>query len=398
MAADKFDLIIKSSIIKSEKPAKGVQAIESKNPHQSNRIIGFLPNGDQVCVAHRPSKGGIEFTKLMSGKIFAVAADGFSPVFDSIKDASGKSVKSKTQKMEDGLPLYSSSGFYSLSSKEYPAQEIFEAYVRLNATGQKALILPYSSVESPLLSDLQTIEDLEDFTKVLAQQLESAPNLVSKFDEGANKKRLRTIQAAQTLAEDNDEDYTGIEHSDLSVSNADGNPFFIIFVKVGASSAQYLMQLEKESVDSATNRTSVVYFTKEEAIANFTHSTFYSNLVSALEAESTAVHIAAVQGYLMRTSVSFKNSVEKFKGMQEWPKFGDAVFVKGAMSGWTKSIVTIMFSMHPAFPAKDYDSLHYVAALRQAEIGMNKLGTQGDHTQWSSPSAINYNIASVVFK
>jgi hypothetical protein len=57
------------------------------------------------------------------------------------------------------------------------------------------------------------------------------------------------------------------------------------------------------------------------------------------------------------------------------------------LHGWCKALVSIMHSQHPGFPRADYDAHHYVAALRQAEVGMNK---RADGSGWEPPAAIRY--------
>lgn len=385
MATPKFDLVSKTTIIKGEKPSKGVEAIEASNPHQMNRVLGYL-DGTKVSVAQRAGKGGIAFNKLVGGKVFAVAADSFAPVYEKAKE--GEKAKTNVQKVEDGLPLYSSSGFYTLSSKEYPAQDIFEAFTKLNAKGTKALLITEKAISEALQSDLESELDLEMLEEQLAHMLDASNNLVAKFDEGANKKRNRVIETAKMEAEDAGDTFSGVEFKELHVSPADGNPFLYVVANLGGTVKEGYILLEEET--TVDEKTSVKILTVDDALLAFKSTNLYKNTKKLLEA-GTPVSISVVQGNLMRTSVSFRNRVDLLLKEQEWPKYGDAVYIGGALKGWTKGIATVMFSLHPGFPSADYSAHHYVVALRQAEVGMNKVGDS-----WGSPLPIVYDMPNKV--
>jgi len=71
-SAKNFDLVVRSTLVRSEKANKGLDTLPAPNPNQMNRIIGYLPDGTKVVIAQRPGKGGMDFNKIMGGKVFAV--------------------------------------------------------------------------------------------------------------------------------------------------------------------------------------------------------------------------------------------------------------------------------------------------------------------------------------
>ena len=188
-AAQKYDFLVRSTIIRSEKPNKGLDAVQAATQHQMNRVTGFLPDGTQIVVAQRPGRGGMDFNKLLGGKVYAVAADGMSPVYE--KDAEGK--PTKNQKKEDGLPLYSSSGFYLLSSKEYPALDMLECFTLLQEHGERVLMLTTEQILARQRFSLTSDLDLEILTGSFEEALADDRNFVARFDEAMNKKRRRGI-------------------------------------------------------------------------------------------------------------------------------------------------------------------------------------------------------------
>ena len=386
----KYDMTVRSTIVLSEKANKGLDAIEAANPHQMNRLSGFLQDGKKVVIAQRPGKGGMDFTKLMGGKVYAVAADGVSPVFE--KDKDGK--PTKTQKEEDGLPLYSSSGFYLLSSKEYPALDIFEAYTLLLNKGEKALLLTRDALEQrqavPLTDDL----DLEMLQGTLLEALSDANNLVAKHDEAMNKKRRRAISRAKEEADDAGEAYAGVEFTDLAVNKKDGNPFIYYAWKTGSASGTGRILREVSTTDTA-GRDVTQYLTAEEALAAFVASADFKALEFAIARGDTA-DFNYVTGHVMRSSVSFKRKVENHLANAAPGKtvYGDGVYIQAALGQWTKGIVALLHSLHPNFPAADYDAHPYVAALRQAEIGMSKKQEGG----WTAPQALTYDLDAILLK
>lgn len=374
-----FDLIVRSSIVRGERPTDGLVAIPAPNPNLMNRIIGFLDDGQKVVVCQRPSKGGMDFTKIMGGKVYAVAADALSPVFEKGPDKQ----PTKTIKTEDGLPVYSSSGFYMMSSKEYPALEIKEYYTRLINKGQHVLLVSPAQLAAKQSHTLESEFDLELLTMTWQEALGDENNLVAKFDEDINKARKRSLQRAREDAEDANENFEGPEFAELAVSKKDGNPFIHLSWHDEAGHHFAGVMREGEEVND-DGKLVTVYYSPEEAITAFMNSRACKAILASLEA-GKPVSLSWMQGHLMRTSVSFKRKVENLlKTPPEAPVYGDFVYIRGAMQTWCKGLVTLMHSHHPRFPKADYDALHYVAAPRQAEIGMNKLGDK-----YSPPAIID---------
>lgn len=382
-ATKKFDLVSKSVLITGEGANKGVEAQMAPNPNQMNRVIGVLPDGRKIVVAQRPGKGGMDFTKLMGGKVFAIAADAFAPVYEK---EDGK--PTKKQKEEDGMPLFSSSGFYLLSSREYPALDMLECYARLFDKGEMAMLLTDDAMKAPQSLVLMGEESLVEFGEAVKGNLSDAHNLVSRHDEAINRKRQRAITRAKEDAEADGGQYSGVDFKEATVGKKDGNPFCLCVWKSdsGASGAFYVLRQKEITTDGGLPATQ--YMDAEEAVAHMAAaSPRYATLHKELSA-GCFVQVALVRGHVMRTSVSFRKKVENALAIPaDKPKYGDAPFVLGALHGWCRSLVAIMHSQHPSFPQSDYDAHHYVAALRQAEIGMTK---KADGSGWLPPEPVVY--------
>lgn len=397
-ATEKFDITVRSTIIRGDvaKSNKGLGAVEAANQHQMNRITGFLPDGTEVAVAQRPGRGGMDFNKLLSGKTYAVAADGMSPVYE--KDAEGR--PTKVQKVEEGRPLYSSSGFYSLSSKEYPALDMFDCYTQLQENGERVLLLTAEQLGARQALALSSELDLEILSMAFEAALSDEFNLVARHDEAMNKKRSRGVSRAKEEAEDAGETYAGVAFKEVSVSKKDGNPFIYYAWRTAGGEAHEGYVLREAMVQG--DRMPVMnYFSPAEAMEHFTQSADYKVLEKALVA-GEEVQLTFVQGHTMRTSVSFRRKCENVRNAPtDRPLYGDAVYIHAATNQWTRGIIAVIHSMHPNFPTADYDSHHYVAACRQAEVGMTNLGggraasAAGPRVpdKFSSPKGMRYDLA-----
>lgn len=392
MEAKPFDLVVRSTIIRSEKPNKGLEAIQAATQHQMNRIIGFLPDGTKAIIAQRPGRGGMDFNKILGGKVFAVAADGTSPVFE--KDKDGK--PTKTQKVEDGLPLYSSSGFYMLSSKEYPALDMAEYYSVLRNEGEQVILVSDAQLKNVEHIVLESDMDLEmDFKVKALAALADDQNLVSRFDSGINNKRRRGIERARDDAQDAGEAYQGVEFKDLVVSPKDGNPAIIAYWQVEGEKFERALILRERPLDVESPHGAMEYLDNQGAWDEFCTTPGYARISSALDA-GKKVTLHFVQAHVMRTSVSFRRKVVNVMAEPaDKPQYGDAVYIKGALKGWCRAIVGILHSQHPNFPQADYEAHHYVATVRQAEIGMSK---KADQQGWLPPMSVATDLFSLVLK
>lgn len=373
------DLLVRSVILREEKPGKGLVGVLPDNPHQSNRVIGCLPNGQKVVVAQRPGKGGMDFNKILGGKILAVAADGFSPIYEK---EDGK--RTNKQKLENGLPVFSSSGFYQLSSKEYAALDLFEAYVWLHQRGELAALVTEAQLSARKRYRLTASAALESIVADWRDLLDDRHNLVSRFDEQVNKKRNRAIMLAQGEAEDAGGDYEGAAFQALSASSKDGNPFVLISWRVGEDPVRAAF-LSRQAQDTTGEHPVTNYFTPEEAIQRFMAGSAGLRIQNALN-EGRSVSLAYAQGHLMRTSVMLRRKAEAVIGSS--PIYGDGVFIRDALKGWAHGLIAVMHSMHPKFPYEDYDAHHYVIGLHQGTIGMNKKPGGG----WHPPEGVLYQI------
>lgn len=366
---NKKSLVAKSVILTGEKPNTGIQAFPSPNPNQPDRILAYL-DGTPVMVAKRRGTGGVDINKLASGKIYAIAADAFSPVYE--KNESGK--PTNVQKTHDGLPLFSSSGFYAMSSRDYPAVLLEKPLVRLLDMGESLVMVTRAQLQKTQRHVLQDELGLELFGQALLELMQDEHNIVARFDADFNKKRKRAIQRAQEEAEDNGESYTGVEYKELAVSKRDGAPAVLLGWK--SSNGQWgehlvLRHGEVQGDDPTDLVKRVAYFEPQEAVEYFWAGPVGQSLRGAVAA-GREVEIFITPANWMRTSVSFKRKVANFNNGEMKKGFGDAVFIEAAQQGWVKALVSVLQMFHPQFPQKDYDCLHYVAAPRQAEVRMVK--------------------------
>lgn len=384
----KFEFVVRTNIIRSEKSTKGLDAVLATNPNQMNRLTGFLPDGTKAIIAQRPGKGGMDFNKLLGGKVFAVAADGMSPVYEKGEDKK----KSQVQKQEDGLPLFSSSGFYLLSSKEYPALDLMEAYTLLRSKGEQVWMVTDAQLAARQTHEITSDMDWDLVETALKAVLSDEHNLVSRYDAETNKKRERGIRRAKEEAEDAGDNYEGVEYAALERSKKDGNPFVYFCWKAegGKLKANAILR-ETETLEN--DRVVTKYFSVDESLEFFRTTPAYKELAAAIQA-GAPIQFCFVQGHVMRTSVSFRRKAENILATPDKTQFGDAVYIHSALKTWTKGIIALMQSQHPNFPQKDYDAHHYVAACRQAEIGMNK---KADGSGWQPPVGLQYRLADAVF-
>lgn len=346
---DKFDIVSISGVIRSEKPTKALEAIAAPNPNQMNRVVGYLPDGKKVIVAQRPGRGGMDFTKLLGGKVFAVAADALSPVFE--KDKDGKATK--TQKTEDGVPLYSSSGFYTLSTRDYPALGILECYARVLPGGEQVLLVSTESIDNKQSIQLDSEFDLDMLTDYLIAALDDTHNLVSSFDTDINKKREREMRRAREDAEAAGETFEGPEYKELAVSKKDGNPLALLAWKSQDGQVHdAVIVREVEGLDEV-DRPTIHYLTPAEAVERFQQTPAFASLADELR-ECRPVGLTFAIGHLMRCSVSFRKKVVNTAAEPaDKVLYGDAAYIRGASANWVRSIVVLMNSQHPGFPRQD---------------------------------------------
>lgn len=386
----KFDLYLRSRVIRSEKPTKSLTAIPAANQHQMNAIKGFM-GGKEVIIAHRSSKGGMDFNKILSGKVYAVAADAVSPVMEKGEDKK----PTKIQKLEDGLPYYTTSGFYLLSSPEYPALEILECFTRLHRQGELLLMITWEALKARTkvsLTDLTQLEELIEGS--VAEMLSDVHNLVQPFDAKINKKRKLMIDQAKLAiaSTDDDDDEPSAEeqeliaYQELTVSPKDGNPFiYMVWVVEGEQPREHIFT--REMLMDGEKSQFMAACTTEEALNAFRLSDEYRDIYKALS-EGRHVTISMARGNAMRPSRMFTGKIEAtLNDAAGEKKFGDPIYIRGALKAWTPGIVWVMHSKHPAFPKKDYDHNYYVAAARQAELGMMKNG----QNQFHPPEAVCYD-------
>lgn len=380
MTTSQNELLAKSVIIRGERADKPLEAIPAPNPNQTNRIIGYLPNGQKVVVAQRPGRGGVEFTKLVGGKVLAVAADGFSPVYEKGADKKPTTV----QKTENGLPLFSSSGFYLLSSKAYPALDVFSALVKIADKGEIIDMVSPQQLETRQRRRLTEFDQYRTLLGEWVALLGYEHNRCAQYDGIVNKRREIALRRASEDAAMQGEEFTGPAYAQLEVSPKDGNPFLYVVWRAGEAPLQDAMVLRQ--CDREENGHLVTdFFGPEEAVKEFTRSAAGKAIAAALKA-GTPVSIAFVQGHRLRGSVAFRRKVENL--VERPSSFGDGVFIQGALQGWTQALVALLQSAHPKFPLADYSAHYYVATCHQQAIRMKKLPTGS----WQ-PEALLFDLA-----
>ena len=376
-------LQVHSTVVRSEKPNKGLEVLLSPNPNQMHRLIGFLPDGKKVMIAQRFGRGGMDINKVAGGKVFAVAADALSPVME--KDKEGKATK--VQKVEDGLPLYSSSGFYLLSSKDYPALDILTGHSHLLDEGNKVLLCSDDQLKETALMELSSELDFELLESCLQDMLGDERNLVARFNESINTRRRRGVERAQQEAEDEGEVATVVEYAELPVSVKDGNACVMLSWRLSPQAPLQTVAVMREAdvtnEDYDDGRVLTRYFTAEQAVEFFRNGPEGRSMREALEA-GQPLKVCLTPAHVMRTSVSFRRKVANVMAAPpEKNVFGEAVYIQAALKGWVPAICALMYSQHPTFPALDYDSNHYVAAPRQKEVTM----TRREDNTWTPPQA-----------
>lgn len=384
-------LNVHSTVVRSEKPNKGLEVQLSSNPNIMHRLVGYLPDGTKALIALRQGKGGMDINKIAGGKVYAVAADALSPTLE--KDAEGK--PARVQKQEDGMPLYSSSGFYLLSSKDYPALDILTAYSRLLEDGDKVVLSTQEQLDASVLLELEGELDLDLLQSCMLDLLSDEVNLVGRFNDAINTRRKRGIERAVQEAEDEGETPQTVEFAPLPISTKDGQPCVMLSYRLGAQTPLHTVTVMREAwlvnEDYDDGRMVLRHFDAEQAFEFFMNSQDGRDIRSALE-QGQPLKVCLTGGHLMRTSVSFRRKVSNvLEAPPEKAAFGDGVYIKAALQGWVRAICPLMYSQHPRFPAADYDSNHYVAAPRQFEVVMTRL----DDKRWAPPQAQVHSFGSL---
>lgn len=387
--------IIKSALLFAESQKTGIEGALSTNPHQSDKLYCLDDQGRKVIVAKRGgTKGGVEFNKLISGKVLAVIADGFSPQLEKQKEGAQGPDKGRApplQKTEDGKLLFSSSGFYLASTKEYPSLISTAALTKLDAGGLLIRAITQQQLFQARAVPVASLQELNAALRGLRDALSDEHVTTAPFAEQINKARKRAISRAQEDAEDEGAKYEGVQFAELAASPRDGAPFVALAWECAGQLGCTLVT--KDRLDNTGKFETVAALTTEEAVALFSRSTQYRFLADSVK-QGQQLRLYFVSGNTYRSSVSFKKKVENAKVDSPKNKYGDAVFINGISQGWAKGFITVMHSMHPAFPSKDYDALHFVASARQSEIRMCK----NDQGSWNPPEVIHYELAKLLQK
>lgn len=386
-------VIARSAILRGDSPTTGLRALPSNNPNQANRVVGALADGRQIMVALRGGKGGMDFNKLLTGKVYAVAADGLTK--SMVKDAAGN--PTKEQKTEEGLPLYIASGLYLMSSKEYMALYMSAAYARLFDDGATMAIMTTAQVNARQSLALAGELEWDLFTEQLLALLSDEHNLMAPYAGALNKSRGRDLRRAKEDAEEAGLEFKGPQFAELGVSKKDGNPFVLLsFADSAGRMRSHLVTRHVELMNEDDGRLIPHFLTPEEALAHFEKSDA-ARYLKAASSEGRELTLTFAQGHILRSSVSQRRKIENLRTLVKEnpnkPLYGDNAFLNCAMQGWVKALVSAMYSKHPQFPAEDYDVLHFVGTCRQAEMAMQR---SADGKGWLPPSAPRYDVATML--
>lgn len=360
-------IIANTAIILPDSSGGAIRAEISSHPSKPSYVLGRV--GDLDVAVAWAGKGGVEINKLASGRVLAVAADGFRPAYE--KDEQGR--PTKNQKKHGGRPLYLASGFYLMSTKDYTAHTILSGYMRLMEEGSLlAYLEPQSAGRTHALASR---DDLLDLHRELVSHLKEEGGVVTDFDEVVNKRRQRLIRRAQEDAEDGGVALEPlVQYRQLAADPKDCSPCVVLFWR--DAQGRVVEAIVQRRIDRRQGLGPEMalgqdFVSAKEAAAAFWGGESGSSLSRAVKAgHETRVFVA--KGWVYRTSVAFKKKVASVMQSRQAPSTGEGVWIEAAHKGWVMGYASILSMLHPQFPHKDYDTLHYVAAPRQAEMEMEQ--------------------------
>ncbi|MCX8017331.1 MAG: hypothetical protein N2690_05460 [Rhodocyclaceae bacterium] len=352
--------IAKTSIVSAPNNG-GIKVELSTHPAKPHYVLGLV-DGQEVAIA-LAGKGGVDINKLASGRVLALAADGFRPAFEKEAAQSGP----KEQKTHNGRPLFLASGFYLLSTKDYPAHCILQGYMRLLDEGERLAIVTEKSLRQAGVFTLSGRDDLLRFHEWAVQALDDAHNFLHRFDADVNKRKARILRRAQEDAEDAGEVLQAVELKPLAADAKDGSAALLLLWHRNGQPQSHLVRrhIEVARDEPLAADARLVFAPPKEAMAAFWRTPAGGELASTVKS-GKPINLVAVRGCVMRTSVSARKKIDNARHSTE--QHGEAVWLRAALQGWVRGMAPVLSMQHPEFPRKDYDVLHYVAAPRQAEI------------------------------
>lgn len=355
-----MEVIAQTAIVVADKPGQAIRAEVSNHPAKPHYVLGTV-DGCEVAIA-LAGKGGVDINKVASGKVLALAADGFRPALEKSADgATGK------QKEHAGRPLYLASGFYLLSTREYQAHTIVRGWMRLLDEGERVAMLTSKSLAAARRWQLGSRQDLLALHEWGLQQLDDRHNFLHRFDAEVNRRKQRLLQRAMEDAQDAGEVLQAVQHQDLQADPKDGSGLLAILWRKNDRDAwrEVMVRRHLESV-SPEGEIRQVFASPKEAMAAL-WATDDGREMARLAKAGQVVQAVAVRGVVMRTSVSCRKKIDNARAAHD-PSSGEAVWLLAALRGWVPGIAPVLSMRHPQWPQKDYDTLHYVAAPRQAMV------------------------------
>ena len=357
--------IVQSAIIVGMNPGKPLEIQLSENPHKANKIIGRLLDGTAVIVSLRPGRGGVPINKLSTGKVFAVAADSFSPVYEK---EGGK--PTKRQKVEaDGTLHFSTGACYLMSTGEYKALVMGYYLTYVPQSGDEFFVIDSAAITTRVQVTLRNKEDYVAFLRYMCRCLNPNNNWMHVHNSVINRVRARKIRTAQEQADEEGYVYEGIQPNDLDIDPRDGAPTVFLDVRdavLTSQSAFEIVRCAMGRIEPDTGRISYTHMSHTDRMKTFANEPLAHRIVARLKAGREVV-VSIAQGATFRQSVSTK---KKFANALDGSNSGDSFYCNHAIGKWTNSMVGVMHSTHPRFPNEDYTTNHFVASLRQAEVLM----------------------------
>lgn len=359
--------VVRSEIIVGRINGRPIEVEISDNPHKASKLIGCRLDGTPVTVSLRQGRGGVPLNKLASGKVHAVSADSFSPVYEKVN---GKTTK-KQKVEQDGSLHFSTGACYLISTNEYKSIILGAYYTYIFNGGNEAYVIHESAIESRKQVYLSSRVDVSRMLSTIKAMIDPVHHWMNQHIDGINRSKARKIRNERERLEDDGQEYSGIEPMNLDADLRDGGPTLFIDVRnesnlsVGGFSA---IRSTVEEINPISGQINVKSVSPTERIEIFKQSPLFKRIVQVID-QGGRIIFSYASGSSFRTSVSTR---KKFSNALEGSSFsGDSFYCTKAQGKWTNSIIGVMHSMHPQFPSADYDVNHFVATIRQRELAMS---------------------------
>ena len=417
-STEKFDLLSKTVVIYGVDPTldkpqtKPVKTEESPNttikPHRNE---GWMKDGTKINVGIRGAKAG-EDIKAIGKDGFILALDGFQ--WQKMSDGKG-GYTAEVKKTADGVLMATTSAAYILSNgpvysknaKVYPALAVEEKFVRavVGMTGVKIAMFD-TDLQSSVIA--VRASNGAEFKEKIAEALHTVLDTTPAFVEGLNglidKRKQGMVNGAIQDANDNGEDYEGVQFKPGKLD--DGSVLPVALVCVGFrndegrfENREFLISLEEK--DTLGEKPKIVRISSDAAIETFSKSNFHDSIAARFEAGEELV-VGVLPGTTMFTIKSFS---ERFAQVTDPANakmtFGDVPFIRGIADGFSKAVVAIKGTFNSNYPREDnvegeFSANRVVTAPRQSEMGMNRGANFATDKKWMPPQSVNYDLSKYV--